>query len=621
MDSFLQLLLQVSHAFLYDFLADFLYSGLLGLATLVGAASAGFVLAQSPERRPSRLLALQLLVAAVWSGCELAASVAADPLEARLWLRLAAPAWLAIGPVLGHLVFVTLAEAAPLSFRPWRKLQGWTTAFGYASSAWLATTCWTGAWVIGPLTPRAWGWSFVPGPGLFVAHGVALAIVMVSCFVIRRSTADASRAATLQRPWLWLAIACPTVAILTTDVVLPAVSIPVPRLGAASMALAGAIICWTVLHYGLSLMTSPRFGDQMLETLDDGVALVNVDGTVRRANRSLARLSGHPVASLRGMRIRELLGRDLHDPAEADLLRGELLTSSSSRIPVSISIRVLRERQQNEVGLVVVLRDLREIEEMRRISLTNARLAAVGELAAGIAHEINNPIAFVGTNLRLLRDHWEKLASGARGALSAADREQLSIEGRELLTESIEGVERAAEIVRGVKNFTHGGSAERSPARLADLIQDCLRMLRPQLSPGVRFVLEFGDLPDVVCAPQELKQVILNLAINALHAVGRTGEIRIETRREGDLAVISVADDGCGISSDVIDRIFDPFFTTKSVGEGTGLGLGIAHQVVTRHGGVITVSSEPGLGATFRVHLPLDASAASSSTGSCQNIP
>jgi PAS domain S-box-containing protein len=469
--------------------------------------------------------------------------------------------------------------------------------------------------VIGPLTARPWGWSFHPGPGLFVAQGVSLSVVVSSCFVIRRATAGASRAATLQRPWLWLAIASPTVTILLTDVVLPAASIPFPRLGAASMAITGGIVCWTVFHYGLSLMTSPRFGDQMLETLDDGVALVNVDGTIRSANRSLVRLSGYPVAALTGMRLGELFGADLRSPAEAEEMRRDLVQASGRRIPVSVSIRVLRERQHNEVGMVVVLRDLRELEEMRRISLTNARLAAVGELAAGLAHEINNPIAFVGTNLRLLRDHWERLAKSPDGSLSTADREGLAGEGRDLLAESIEGVERAAEIVRGVKNFTHSGSAERMPARLAELIEDCLRMLRPQLTPGVQFELEFGELPEVLCAPQELKQVILNLAINAMHAVAGQGVIRIATRREGALAVLSVADDGCGIPPEVIDRIFDPFFTTKPVGEGTGLGLGIAHQVVTRHGGVITVTSEPGTGATFRVHLPLggggDADAAS----------
>ncbi len=108
-----------------------------------------------------------------------------------------------------------------------------------------------------------------------------------------------------------------------------------------------------------------------------------------------------------------------------------------------------------------------------------------------------------------------------------------------------------------------------------------------------------------MCSPQELKQVFLNLIINAIHAVGAQGSIRIATELDGDLAVVSFEDDGYGIEPALIDRIFDPFFTTKPVGEGTGLGLGIAHQVVTQHGGVITVNSEPGEGTTFRVHLPI----------------
>jgi signal transduction histidine kinase len=292
-------------------------------------------------------------------------------------------------------------------------------------------------------------------------------------------------------------------------------------------------------------------------------------------------------------------------PGEIEDMHRELVRKDGQRIPVSVSICVLRERQQNEVGVVVVVRDLRELEELRRSSLTHARLAAVGELAAGLAHEINNPVAFVGSNLRLLRDHWEKVTHKEYEALQAEEREVLVAEGGDLIEESLEGVERAAEIVRGVKNFTHSGGSERTLASLGDLIVGCLPMVRPQLPAGVEILIDFAEVPALPCAPQELKQVFLNLLINAGHAVGLGGTIRIATGVEGDLAVVTVSDDGHGIESDVIDRIFDPFFTTKPVGEGTGLGLGIAHQVVTQHGGVITVNSAPDVGTTFRVYLPL----------------
>jgi signal transduction histidine kinase len=308
------------------------------------------------------------------------------------------------------------------------------------------------------------------------------------------------------------------------------------------------------------------------------------------------------------MPLSELIAPDLGSDAQTHDLRRELIHARGDRIPVAVSRGVLRERQNNELGVVVVVRDLRELEELRRITLTNARLAAVGELAAGLAHEINNPVAFVGSNLRLLRDHWQKLTGSDPVGVPEDERALLVGEGRDLIDESLEGVERAAEIVRGVKNFTHSGSSERTPARLEDLIEDCLRMIRPQVGPDVALSVAFSEVPPVLCSPQELKQVFLNLLINAIHAVGQSGSIRIETATSGGMAVVSFVDDGHGIAPEILDRIFDPFFTTKPVGEGTGLGLGIAHQVVTQHGGVITVQSPPGEGASFRVHLPLDGS-------------
>jgi signal transduction histidine kinase len=245
--------------------------------------------------------------------------------------------------------------------------------------------------------------------------------------------------------------------------------------------------------------------------------------------------------------------------------------------------------------------DPRELADLRRQLVTSARLAAVGELAAGIAHEINNPLAFVRSNLTQLESIWKEL----RLLPPAAPHVDLLRDVDALFEESIEGVDRAAEIVRSVRGFAHVGTAQRELTDLRPLLEDVLHVASAQLRSRANVMREYDDdLPQVICAPQQLRQVFLNLVVNAAQAVEPGGNVLVATRQDGGQVIVSVGDDGCGIAPDVIDRIFDPFFTTKPVGEGTGLGLGIAHQIVTSHDGAIEVESAPGRGTVFRVRLP-----------------
>jgi signal transduction histidine kinase len=248
------------------------------------------------------------------------------------------------------------------------------------------------------------------------------------------------------------------------------------------------------------------------------------------------------------------------------------------------------------------VQELRELADLRRHLVTSARLAAVGELAAGIAHEINNPLAFVRSNLSQLEEIWKELRLLPTDPAHAERLRDVDA----LFEESIEGVDRAAEIVRSVRSFAHAGSATRELTELRPLLEDVLHVASAQLRSRVNVLREFDDaLPRVVCAPQQLRQVFLNLIINAAQAVDAGGHVLVATRWDDDHVIVSVADDGCGIPPELIDRIFDPFFTTKPVGVGTGLGLGIAHQIVSSHGGEIQVESTPGTGSVFRVRLPV----------------
>jgi two-component system NtrC family sensor kinase len=311
---------------------------------------------------------------------------------------------------------------------------------------------------------------------------------------------------------------------------------------------------------------------------------------------------------LDGLDVRELIqglrGRQIGELTDVKCkIRGD----DGDAVAISLSSATLSDRQGSPIGIVLVARDLRELEALRGRLLVSGRLAAVGELAAGIAHEINNPLAYVRANLSLLRQHWESVGTELEKSGASGLCDELIAEGAEMIDESLEGVDRASAIVRDVKGLAHAGRGERSPEDLNDLLDGVLRMAAPQLRMTAVVEKDYGVLPLVSCAPQELQQVFLNLILNASQAIVDRGTIRVRTEAQDESVTVWIEDDGCGIEAALLDRIFDPFFTTKPVGEGTGLGLGIAHEIVRKHGGEITIDTKPGRGSVFGVRLPVRA--------------
>jgi two-component system NtrC family sensor kinase len=338
-----------------------------------------------------------------------------------------------------------------------------------------------------------------------------------------------------------------------------------------------------------------------------------LDGRIRSCNEPLAQLAQAKPRELIDTPIGDLLTLPTHEFAsELQNVECRLITSSGMRIPVTISTRMLRDRQEMGIGIILVVHDQRELVDLRNRLIVSGRLAAVGELAAGVAHEINNPLTYVRANLSLLRQHWDAVRSALVRQSGQVDDSLSSIlqEGDELFDESLEGVDRAASIVRDIKGLSYAGSARHQNADLNALLDSVLRIAAPQIPPTVTIHRDYTQLPMIPCAPQELSQVFLNLVLNAAQAIRGSGEIHIATLREDDSIVVRVADDGCGISPEAADRIFDPFFTTKDLGEGTGLGLAISHEIVRQHGGEITFESREREGADFRVRLPLEAACA-----------
>jgi signal transduction histidine kinase len=248
-----------------------------------------------------------------------------------------------------------------------------------------------------------------------------------------------------------------------------------------------------------------------------------------------------------------------------------------------------------------------ELQDTQAQLIQAEKMKSLGQLVAGVAHELNNPIGFVHANLQLLDEYIRKLVDAQRsGGDTARAREAIT----KLLSRSREGTERVKKIVQDLRTFSRMDHAELQDADLHEEIDRTLALMEPRFKNGVDVVRDYGEIPRVRCYAGQLNQVFLNLLMNACDAMKDQGQITIRTR-PGPLGVrLEFGDDGPGIPEQVRSRIFDPFFTTKPVGEGTGLGLSLSHGIIERHGGSILVESEPGEGTIFVIDLPLVAAGA-----------
>jgi len=262
-------------------------------------------------------------------------------------------------------------------------------------------------------------------------------------------------------------------------------------------------------------------------------------------------------------------------------------------------------------GVLTDISQLRAaVEERQRLEsqLHLARkLELVGKLSAGIAHEINTPMQFVGDNIDFLQRAFVRLSSKLDGN---PETTELLADVKDAFEGSLEGVKRVSETVRAMKEFSHPGDVEIGSTDLNQALGTTLVVARNEYKHVADVKLELGDIPPVDCRRAEINKVFLNLIVNAAHAIeakgpGSRGTLTIRTSSDGSRVWIDIADSGCGIPPAVLPRIFDPFFTTKAVGKGSGQGLAIARSVVVGHGGELTVQSKVGHGTTFTIMLPV----------------
>lgn len=391
----------------------------------------------------------------------------------------------------------------------------------------------------------------------------------------------------------------------------------------------------------------------LLAHIREMVILVDGEGMVTYTSPSVERWLGYPADELVGHKIAGVAAISHVDDAVA---LGSALDRCEPGTPVSLTHRLkatdgswrwlestmvcLRE-DPLVGGVLITSRDVTERvaleQERERLDLdrrVSQRLEAVGQLAAGIAHEINTPLQFVGDSVTFLERAVDELVrltglyrttlytsspipveerrEAMRDAEQTADLEYLCERIPAAFARTADGIARVQSIVLAMKRFSHTSSTDRAPADINEAIKTTLAVCRNEYKYVAEVVLDLGELPLVTCNIGELNQVFLNLIINAAQAIeekvadsGERGEIKISTRLAGSAVVFAITDDGSGIPAELQDRIYEPFFTTKEVGKGTGQGLALARNTIARHSGSLDCSSSAGAGATLTIRLPL----------------
>jgi len=341
-----------------------------------------------------------------------------------------------------------------------------------------------------------------------------------------------------------------------------------------------------------------QFSENILESLNDGLAVLDRNGHVIRWNRQMEELHGARHEAAVGRRLDSLF-----DAAIVDLIRGSSTEGAAHyRVPmttrhdparrllVNVGSTPLRDSGADIVGTIVIIEDIStrvQLEEQLQIS---EKMASIGLLAAGVAHEVNTPLTGISSYTQMLLQQAE-----------ASDPSTKVLEKIERQTF------RAAKIVNGLLNLARPAQVDSGPCDINVVINDVLSLLEHQFRTGsiqVRKELA-GSAPVVQGIEHKLQQVFLNLFLNARDAMPKGGWLTIVSRQDRNGAVVEVGDTGSGIPPDQLSRIYDPFFTTKAIGKGTGLGLSITYGIVQEHGGSITCDSQIGQGTRFTIHLPL----------------
>lgn len=339
------------------------------------------------------------------------------------------------------------------------------------------------------------------------------------------------------------------------------------------------------------LRTSEERYKKLVDGISDTVILIDSQKKVLSWNRAAQRIFGYSLEEVAGGRINKLYYSPTGaiGPDDLEILDGEnvFIKKDGSTFPGYVRNKPLQDGANT--GSVLVIKDITDQKEMAKLEkqlMQSEKLATLGKLAAGVAHEINNPLTSISLHTQIMLKKTRD--ENTNGKLKIINKE----------------ANRAARIVKGLLEFARQSEPKLNPVDINTEIEKVLIILDPQLN-GIRVTITFEHLPLIMADSEQIQQVIMNMLTNSIQSMAAEGEIIIKTAAKKENIEISITDNGCGIPHDNIGKIFDPFFTTKRQGEGTGLGLSICYGIIKQHNGSIDVKSEVGRGTTFTIKLPI----------------
>jgi len=381
--------------------------------------------------------------------------------------------------------------------------------------------------------------------------------------------------------------------------------------------------------------------EQTLDSLKDIIIiLANADHTIRRCNRMLLDITGQDYDALVQKDWRKVFSDSGFTFVTFDGKTGELLHTKSHHMYDLHIYEIHNPEDETPLGLVISMNDVTEIKLITRelekayaelqstqtMVIQQEKMASIGQMAAGVAHEINNPMGFITSNLnsmnkymarileyqKALDEHMASCQSETKKELEEMKR-RLKIDfiledSGNLVNESLEGAERVRKIVQDLKSFSRVDEADEQLADLNQCLESTINIARNEIKYVATLTKDFGEIPQIKCYPQQLNQVFMNLLVNAAHAISDQGKITVRSWSDTGNVFISVSDTGSGIPEEIQQRIFEPFFTTKEAGKGTGLGLSISYDIIRKHGGEIMLESKVDQGTTFTIRLPIKTS-------------
>ena len=578
---------------------------LLALLSTLSAAVAlftgGFVFSRDPRSPINRVFLLVALSAAYYSFVE-SGFRQADTLDAAARWFDAGFLWPLVFAFLMHYGFVatnrTRLLGSPMTY---------AAIYGpaLAVSGLVATT----DLVTGVPVEASWGWTYEvadPSPVYFIVGSWLVALIAAYLYLLLdHYFKESDYRAKQQVKFLFIGTSIPLGVWTVTELVLAPLDVFIPNVASPAYAVGLGVIGYAILRYQLFALTPQSAADEILSTTSDAVLLVNRQGRIVTANQAASDIAGYEADSLIGLPAEALFparqdGNGLFNQEGIERLvragsiravEASLRTRYGGEVPLSLSMSVMRDKGAEDIGIVCIGRDLTDRKMAEEALRETSRLASIGELAAGVAHQINNPLHSIRGFAELLGD------------------EDLPGSVREDIRRVYAQADRASKIVGNLLSFARTRDPVKQPIDLGAVVERALDLKNLHLHAGVLEVeVEVQkDLPLAMADEFQITEVLVNVLTNAEQAVAQSGggRIGIKAMHMPHGLRITVTDDGPGIPAEHMGRIFDPFFTTKEDGSGTGLGLSVCYGIISQHGGKLWAESVPGQGTAFFIELPV----------------